>query len=647
MIKITPCLECRLPRLSFFIAMAIFTFSYVNVDLAEETAAPALEEPPIEEADRDYWAYQSVIRPDVPENRDDRWSKNSIDKFILSKLKEKQLKPVEPANRLSLLRRVTFNLTGLPPTLEEVDSFLKDDSEAAFEHVIERLINSSTYGERWAQHWLDLVRFAETDGFEHDKTRPEAWRYRDWVINAFNADLPYDEFLKLQIAGDEIAPDSHEALVATGYLLAGPDMPDINSQVERKHNFLNAMTANVGEVVLGLRFGCAQCHHHRTDPISQYDFYRLRAFFETIDLFKNQPIQLEGSQKTVNSRVTKNLEKTIPVSHLWIRGDFNRPGPEVNPQFPRVIDNNSEQASPSIRDDHRRTDLVNWLTQREHPLTARVMVNRIWQHHFGVGLISTPSDYGWMGDPASHSELLDWLAAEFMESGWSIQHMHRLILNSATYQLASFPAEALSSQQIQNWEALQTIDPSNRLLGRFNRRRLEAEAIRDSILAVSGSLNKKAGGPGVRPPLPEAVASTLLKNQWQVTKDKKEHTCRSIYLFARRNLRMPLLESFDKPDQNLSCPQRSQTTIAPQALHLLNSEFVRDQAVAFAATVIESSNDQQEQINFAYQTALGRPATETEHRYCQKFLSEGKDIETSWIDICHGLYNLNEFIYLD
>ena len=272
----------------FLMLLIIFSFHSVRAD---DSVTPVVtEEPAIDESDLEYWAYQAVVRPDVPEIENDRWSTNPIDRFVLTSLQSKDHQPVEFADKETLLRRVTYNLTGLPPQPEEIHKFLADDSKEAWNKVISRLLDSPAYGERWSQHWLDLVRFAETDGFEHDKVRPEAWRYRDWVIEAFNEDLPYDQFLKLQLAGDEIAPDSDNALITTGYLMAGPDMPDINSQDERRHNFLNAMTANVGEVFLGLRFGCAQCHHHRTDPISQHDFYRLRSFFETIDLFKDQPL---------------------------------------------------------------------------------------------------------------------------------------------------------------------------------------------------------------------------------------------------------------------------------------------------------------------------------------------------------------------
>lgn len=621
--------------------------------LAAEERAPVADrdEPPLSQIDREYWAYQPVVRPQVPRIDGDIWSRGAIDQFVFARLKEKQLAPVEAAGRLTLLRRVTFDLTGLPPTREEQAGFLAaDDLDAAYYQVLDRLLSSSAYGERWAQHWLDLVRFAETDGFEHDLVRPEAWRYRDWVVSALNANLPYDRFLQLQLAADEIVPGDSETWVATGYLLAGPDMPDLNSQEERRHIYLNGMTANLGDVVLGLQVGCAECHHHKVDPISQLDFYRLRACFETIDLFPVKPKSEDDPdaggeaipKKLPTARVVWNREKESPASRLWIRGDFRRPGPELTPQFPRILTGTSSSSSLPAQAGRRRA-LAEWLTRREHPLTARVMVNRVWQHHFGVGLRPTASDFGWLGEDVSHPELLDWLAAEFMESGWDLKQLHRLMLSSATYRLASFPTEQSSSEQ---WGQLLRDDPQNHWLGRRRRIRLEGEAVRDAMLAISGELNRQAGGPGVRPPLPPAVASTLLKGQWDVTPDPAEHTRRSLYLFARRNLRLPLLEVFDKPDSNLSCSRRLQSTIAPQALHLLNSEFAQDQARSLWTTVSTRTADEGQRIQELYQRVLGRSATSREIQSAQALIASAPDAE-GWVDLCHALWNLNEFIYID
>ncbi|MEW4489638.1 DUF1549 and DUF1553 domain-containing protein [Thalassoglobus sp. JC818] len=615
-----------------------------------ETEHVSLDEPEITEADRDYWAYQPVERPPVPEVANIDLCNNPIDQFIIARLEDKGLKPVPLATKQQLIRRVTFDLIGLPPTQSEIAEFLEDNSPDAYERLVTALLNRPGYGERWAQHWLDLVRFAETDGFEHDHVRPEAWRYRDWVIKAFNDGLPYDEFLRLQIAGDEIAPDSSDALIATGFLLAGPDMPDINLQEERRHNFLNGIAANIGEVILGLRFGCAQCHHHRTDPISQQDFYRIRSFFEPLDLFKDHSLPEAGAEPS-KARVAKNLAKNVPVSKVYMKGDFRRPGPEISPQFPRVIQTNAELQELDESAHGRRIAFAQWLTAPDHPLTARVIVNRIWHHHFGEGLIGTTSDFGWMGDSATHPKLLDWLAAELIDSGWNLKALHSLIVNSATYQRASLPTENLSAEDKAIWEELIEQDRNNRLLGRRNRRRLESEAIRDSMLSVSGELNRQTGGPGVRTELPKAVTSTLLKNHWKVTEDPAEHDRRTIYLFMRRNLRLPFLEAFDKPDANLSCPVRSKTTIAPQALHLLNSDFARERATAFAARLtqeVDSGADSQpERINLAYDLCFSRKPNVQELTNCLAFLNDHPDDEVALIDLCHALMNLNEFIYID
>ncbi|MEW4527179.1 DUF1549 and DUF1553 domain-containing protein [Maioricimonas sp. JC845] len=599
---------------------------------------------PITEADRDYWAFHPIESPVVPAVEDPGWCRTPIDFFVLARLEQAGLEPVEAAGREALLRRVTFDLTGLPPTPAERAAFLEDDSDEAWETVVERLLASPAYGERWAQHWLDLVRFAETDGFEHDKVRPQAWRYRDWVIEALNADVPYDEFIAWQLAGDLLAPDDPQAQIATGFLLCGPDMPDINLKQERRHNFLNDMTANVGEVLMGLQFGCARCHDHKADPISQFDFYRLRAFFEPIDLFTDHPLPgMVKDDKAVRARVVRN-GKGQSDSFLWIRGDFRRKGPRVQPAFPRVVNPGETEVAIDSGAADRRLALVDWLTDQGNPLTARVIVNRVWQHHFGTGLSPTPSDFGLMGIEPSHSELLDWLARDLMEHGWSLKRLHRQIVMSSVYRLASHPTG--DSGPDATWNRLVEADPDNELLGRSPRRRLEAEAIRDAMLAASGRLNLKRGGPGVRPPLPPEVVVTLLKNQWPVTKDAAEHNRRSIYLFVRRNLRFPFLEVFDKPDTNLSCSVRSETTIAPQALHLLNSEFSLECARQLAARLESIGGSEQERIEQCWQLVLGRQPDAAELAAAAAFLDAGEG-DDAWTDLCLAMFNLNEFVYLD
>ena len=560
----------------------------------------SIEESPITDADREHWAFAPLIRPEVPLVKDEgKWVRTAIDRFVLARLEEKGIAPQGEAEWDTLVRRLSFDLTGLPPEppamsknphlaasghpLPEGEGILAAPDD--YERLVDRLLASPAYGERWAQHWLDLARFAETDGFEHDLVRPEAWKYRDLVIAALNADLPYDEFIRLQIAGDvveaagskfniqssrfpETLNKEPETLnsVPTMFCLAGPDMPDINSQDERRHYLLNEMTSTVGAVFLGLQVGCAQCHDHKYDPISQADFYRLRAFFEpTVDL-----------KKDVSVTVLKEQEKPVD-SRLWVRGDFRQPGPLVSAAFPRIA-NPQGAAPPAVEP---RLALADWMTRPDHPLTSRVIANRLWQHHFGRGIVDTPSDFGLLGSSPTHPELLDWLAAELVRGEWSMKTMHRRIVSSATFRQGSAREGERERGRAGEKETAPplplspspapSVDPS--LLSTFPRRRLDGETIRDAMLAAAGLLDRQGGGPGVMPPLPEELTSTLLKNQWKSSPREGDHYRRSIYLFARRNLRYPIFDTFDRPDANGSCPARNVSTTALQSLQMVNSEF--------------------------------------------------------------------------
>ena len=595
-------------------------------------------EPEITDENREHWSFTPLVSPNVPDS-DSEWSRNAIDAFILKKLIDSNLSPAPEATPVTLLRRRYFDLTGLPPTPAEIDRFLSDNSEDAYERLVDRLLDSPAYGERWAQHWLDLARFAETDGFEHDKLRPNAWKYRDWVIAAFNDDMPYDEFVRLQIAGDESGAASR---VATGFLTCGPDMPDINLQEERRHSFMNEVTSTVGSVFLGLQVGCAQCHDHKFDPISQLDFYRLRAFFDPAFRFtKNKVASLP------------NGNDSSSVSHLMIRGDFRRIGDAVEAAFPRII--NVSRTKPKVATDQNnlRTELATWLTRPDNPLSMRTIANRLWQHHFGEALCDSPSDFGVMGGTPEHGELLDWLATEFPRRGFSFKSMHRLIVTSATYrQTSQLLADSSSAQKSQWQRSLQT-DRRNRLYSRGTRRRLEGEAIRDTMLAASGQLSERRSGPGIRPPLPDELVHTLLKNQWPVSKDSADYTRRSIYLFVRRNLRYPLFEAFDKPDTNFSCPRRNESTIAPQALMLLNSKLSLDAAKALVGLVTATVNKNlpagnQQQIELIYLRCLSRRPSAVELELANEFLNSASgDHRAALVDLSLAVFNLNEFLYVD
>ena len=618
----------------------------VGLATARADESAPLVEPPITPADRDYWAFKPLSRPSLPETDGDGTS--PIDGFILARLKREGILPLPEADRLTLLRRVTFDLTGLPPSPDEIAAFLADNAPDAYEHVVDRLLASPAYGERWAQHWLDLARFAETDGFEHDKVRPDAWRYRDWVIDALNRDMPLDEFIQLQIAGDELQPEDPQAAIATGFLLAGPDMPDINFQEERRHNALNEITATVGSVFLGLQVGCAQCHDHKFDPISQADFYRLRAIFESAELFKTPPV----------GRVVYE-SGSVPVSHLLIRGDFRRPGPVIEPAFPRVANLHEETIGvPSGRPGGRRAALARWLTSGRQPLTPRVLANWIWLHHFGQGLSHTPGDFGAMGDRPSHPELLDWLASELVTQGWSLKKLHRLLVTSAVYRRASSPSSSgLTPEQAQlsqeRWDRAAAADPYNHWLWRMNRRRLEGEAVRDAMLAAAGRLSQGRNGPGVMAPLPTELVATLLPGQWKASGDEEAIHRRSVYLFVRRNLRYPLFEVLDRPDTNASCPRRNVSTTAPQALAMLNSDISLSVARELATFLMASSADAKTQIALLYQRALGRPPTDCETAAAFSFLQSPPasnnlaEPPAALIELCLAVFNVNEFVYVD
>ena len=518
------------------------------------------QEIPIVKEDREHWSFMPIERPQLPELKEDGWSNNPIDVFILAKLRQVGLQPLAGASHATLVRRAYLDLTGLLPDYREVTA------DKQYEQLVDELLSSPRFGERQAQFWLDLARFAETDGFEHDKVRADAWQYRDWVIDAFNRNLPYDEFIRKQLAADEFEEGER---IATMFCLSGPDMPDINSQNERRHSLLNEMTSTVGAVFMGLQVGCAQCHDHKFDPISQADFYRMRAMFQpAVHVVKNQSVRELREQGEPSK------------SFLMVRGDFDKPGPEIEPGVIRVVatDEPIEIEQSKSGTSGRRLALANWMTDKRHPLTARVMVNRIWQQHFGTGLVSTLSDFGIMGTSPTHPQLLDWLAAELQDQDWDLKAIHRLIVTSATYMQASEEDERSKQNKL--------ADPENVLLSRFPRQRLDGEAIRDAMLVAAGFRQFEMKGPGVRPPIQEEVSQTLLKNQWNVSPDEKDHYRRSIYIFARRNLRYPMFEAFDRPDANVSCPQRQKSTTAPQALILFNSKLSLDLARRMASDIL-------------------------------------------------------------
>lgn len=647
----------RLPALLLGVLLLVSPFTAHS---APEKDYPPIQEPPITEANRQHWSFRPLGHTPPPAVQHNDQIRNEIDRFILVRLEADGLQLAPEANRETLIRRLFLDLIGLPPTPAQIDAFVDDTSPMAYEKVVTFLLKSKGYGERWAQHWLDVARFAESDGFEHDKVRKEAWRYRDWVIRALNADMPYDQFIQWQIAGDELAPDNPDAALATGFLVAGPDMPDINLESERRHTVLNEMTSSLGSAILGLSVGCAQCHDHKYDPISQADFYRLRSFFSNISMPK-KGVSLK--------HIFHEQGSDAPTTRLMIRGDFRRPGATLKPAYLRVVSHPSDRLDPNpIAEEStgQRAELARWLTRPDHPLTLRVIANRLWLHHLGRPLIGTPNDLGAQGEKPTHPKLLDWLAAELPRRDWSLKSMHRLIVMSATYRQAS-------SGQGDAWKSKLLVDPRNRLYSRMNRRRLGGEAARDAMLQIANRLNRKSGGPGFRPPLPKEVTVTLLKKQWPVTKDVSEHYRRSIYLFARRNLRYPMFEVFDRPDALASCAQRNQSTTAPQSLTLLNSEFSLASARDLASLILaQTDRTLSQQIDEAYRRVLGRPPDANELETGKAFITRqssdlrkekrplekmavptGKQAQTdphhaaALTDYCLALFNLNEFLYVD
>ena len=593
-----------------------------------------------------HWAFQKVTRPAVPEVRNEDWVRSPVDRFILARLESKGLRPSSPASRADLLRRVTLDLTGLPPTPAEVEAALADRSAEWYETVVDRLLASPAYGERWGRHWLDLARYADSSGFHNDLDRPHAWRYRDYVIQSFNDDKPYGQFLREQLAGDEIAPGDPTALAATGFCINGPSNEDNMGQQAEQHRLdaLDDVIATTGQVFLGLTLGCARCHDHKYDPVSIQDYYRLLAVFNN-SVKKTLPVQ--GTTLVAFTEANSTPRKT---RLLW-RGDLSNPGPEVQPGVPAAL---AAQAlafpapEAGATTTGRRRVLADWIAAPENPLTWRVLANRLWQYHFGRGLVASSSNFGLNGDRPTHPELLDWLALELVRHDGRLKPVHRLLVTSAVYRQASQASAELIAA-----------DPTNLLLGRMSKRRLEAEAIRDTILAVSGSLNPQAGGPGIKPRIPAGLLDASQRNKWpRVERESAPHWRRSVYVYVKRQLRLPLLEAFDAPTASNSCERRPESTVPTQALVLMNDEFTQDQAARFAQRVIRiAGNDAAAQVQQTFLLALGKPASLAREADAVVFLQQQRQMHAkagadeaarrALTDLAHVLFNSSEFVFVD
>ncbi len=702
------------------------------VRLGAPWPGPAAAPPPakrafqISERDRGHWAFQPVKRPPIPTVKNRPWARNPIDAFILSRLESKGFSPNPAATKRELIRRVYYDLTGLPPTPRAVEQFAADDSPHAYENSIDRLLASPRYGEKWGRHWLDLVRFAETNSYERDNPKPNAWRYRDYVIRSFNDDKPYDRFVREQLAGDEMADGGRDGIIATGYYRLGIWDDEPTDREQSRYDGLDDIVATTGQVFLGLTVDCARCHDHKIDPIPQKDYYRLLSFFHNTNHYRNggptderplvsaseskrayeqrrvelraaldgfesdfrklyeqihgpraEPpdlarlIRAEGAnllgveryqryaeqrrelQTLLRTKMAGDIALCVtesgplaPDTFVLLRGNPHVQGEKVDPAFPAILGGVQPvipTPPPGAKTTGRRLVLANWIASPANPLAARVMVNRIWQYHFGRGIVRSSSNFGLLGDKPTHPELLDWLTDEFVRRGWSMKALHRLILTSNTYRMSSRSNDRALS-----------LDPANDLFWRFDMRRLTAEEIRDSILAVSGTLNLKMYGPGVYPAIPrEVLAGQSMPGKGWGKSPFAEQCRRSVYVHVKRSLLTPILESFDAAETDRSTPLRFVTTQPTQALALLNSDFVHEQAALFAGRLRrEGGPELDKQVRLALTLATMRPPNDTEVRHGVKLIAglkvkDGISEEAALTYFCLVVLNLNEFVYLD
>jgi hypothetical protein len=680
---------------------------------------------------KSHWAFSPIHSPTVPAAHDAAWVRTPVDAFIATKQRERGLRPAAEASRETLIRRLSLDLLGLPPTPDDVRAFVEDASPDAYERLVDRLLASPHYGERWGRHWLDVARWAESEGYESNEYRPTAWRYRDYVVRCFNEDRPFDRFLREQIAGDELTPYSDENLIATGFLAAARYSGNEEDKAMQRNDVLVDIANATASAILGLTLACAQCHDHKFDPLTQRDYYRFQGFFvqgqlnnlllKDADLWKEyeaalpkdlpglkarqeelvagararfvrgkppEPEKKDISEKDVMDAFTEDekklheelatkiaeLEKQMPMQpqtlgfyspatspfavetlpleavyalpydpeqlkqtrpRLYHRGDPRQPGEEVDVGWPAVFGSVTDKRITAAP----RTVLAEWLTSRENPLTARVWANRVWQFHFGQGLVAHANDFGVDAPPPSHPGLLDYLASELIHSGWSTKRLHRLIVNSATYRQGSLAEPQTVA-----------IDPDNQWLARWRSRRLEAEAIRDSILVATGELDRTVGGPSV------SVGAGKKYLNDEANSDSPPR--RSLYLEARRDVFWPMYQLFDGPPVTESCARRYVSTVALQPLFLLNSQFMAERAKAFADRVATLAGyDPRRQIEIAYEIAIGQSPSEAASAALMRLYrapaepasdagSEGVDIRAIQ-QVCLVVLNMNEFHYMD
>jgi mono/diheme cytochrome c family protein len=595
-----------------------------------------------------HWSFKSLQQPPIPE-RKDTWVSSPIDAFILTKLDEATLSPAPEASREALLRRASFDLIGLAPSPEEVAAFTSDASAEAFAKVVDRLLESPAYGERWARHWLDVVRYADSGGYETDIFYEQAWRYRDYVIRSFNEDKGYDRFLMEQVAGDELWPEqaAMEDAVAVWTLGEWPNALDAYPE-SLEYLRRSDQVSTLSEAVLGLTIGCANCHDHKYDPITQRDYFGMEAIFAASETYnKNTNTKAWGKGERTAYRALRHAEQPIDI-HLLKRGELTKPTKLIAAALPTFLPGGGALPSGLDEAKQRRSRLARWIVSPQNPLTARVMANRLWQWHFGQALAATPNDLGTQGAPPSHPELLDWLASELIKNDWKLKKLHRRIMLSSTYRQSAIRTPEAIAQ-----------DPQNRLLAGFSRRRLAAEEVWDHLHAVAGTLDTKSFGAPFVPVLsPEELQGMYdLENKrelkWPVTSEQNR---RAIYLLNRRSFRFPFFEAFDPPNTATSCAVRQTTTVPAQALTLLNNPIVSEQAGTMARRIAREAENQVEVfVQRVWLLAYSREATEGELDVARQFLVDAEiahrmsDTEdpraAALVDFCLGVMNTTEFIY--
>ena len=644
----------RIGRVKNIALMPRFFPCLLLLAAAVHAAAPSVGE------GRMHWAFQPVTKPEPPTVKQASWPQNNIDRFILAKLEAAGLQPSPEADRATLIRRVTLDLTGLLPTPEEVEAFVKDESPQAYEALIDRLLASQHYGERWGRHWLDLARYADTSGFHNDLDRPYAWKYRDYVIRSFNEDKPYARFVLEQLAGDEVDGADEQSLIATGFCRNGPSNDDNMGKTpeaiaQYRADQMDDVISTTGSVFLGLTIGCARCHDHKTEPLLARDYYSLMAVFngtERLGLPKGAKDKNDkdiAEKKDVMALIETKPE--VPATHVLMRGLAANPGEQVEPAVPVVLTRKplpfpKATGSTSLR---RRT-YAEWIVSPQNPLTWRVMVNRVWQHHFGAGIVASPSNFGISGMKPTHPELLDWLAAQFIASGGHLKPLHKLMLMSATYRQAGGERRAEGEEKsVQNSELFAL---RSSLFGLRAKQRMEAEVIRDCILAASGKLNPKLGGPGIKPRIRADLLDASQRNKWPVLESESaEHWRRSVYIYVKRQLLMPGMELFDAPTTTDSCALRMQSTVPTQALVLMNDEFVEDQAGFLAQRAKTEAGDALPAIiERLFMLTLSHKPTASRLQQSLEFVKsrqQASDEVTALRDLAHVLLNSSEFVYIE